>query len=72
MNMLIIRLCFRKLLPGAAGEATTMSMTLRVGPMTSNTRIDLKVPYAEKDQAKGHGAQWDLGKQTCYGPPAPI
>ncbi len=58
--------------PGAAWEAITMSMTLRVGPMTSNTRIDLRVPYAEKDQAKVHGAQWDLGKQTCYGPPAPI
>ena len=28
--------------------------------MTTNTRIDLKVPYAEKDQAKVHGAQWDL------------
>ena len=23
--------------------------------MTTNTRIDLKVPYAEKDQAKVHG-----------------
>jgi hypothetical protein len=21
---------------------------------------------------KVHGAQWDLGKQTWYGPPAPI
>ena len=40
--------------------------------MTSNTRIDLKVPYAEKEQAKVHGACRDLGKQTCYGPPAPI
>ena len=49
-----------------------MSMTPRVGPMTSNTRIDLKVPYAEKNQAKVHGAQWDLGKQTWYGPPASI
>jgi Domain of unknown function (DUF5710) len=29
--------------------------------MTLKTRIDLKVPYAEKDQAKVHGAQWDTG-----------
>ena len=49
-----------------------MSMTLRIGPMTSNIRIDLKVPYAEKEQAKVHAPHRDLGKQTCYGPPAPI
>ena len=27
--------------------------------MTTNTRIDLKVPFVEKDQAKVHGARWD-------------
>ncbi len=32
--------------------------------MTTNTRIDLKVPYAEKDQAKVHGARWDRENQT--------
>ena len=47
-------------------EATSLSMTLRVGPMTSNTRIDLKVPYAEKNQAKVHGARWDSDSQTWY------
>jgi exodeoxyribonuclease VII large subunit len=37
--------------------------------MTTNTRIDLKVPYAEKDQAKVHGAQWDTQNRTWYAPP---
>jgi exodeoxyribonuclease VII large subunit len=36
--------------------------------MTTNTRIDLKVPYSEKDQAKGHGAQWDTTNRTWYAP----
>ena len=36
--------------------------------MTTNTRIDLKVPYAEKDQAKIHGAQWDTENRTWYAP----
>ena len=37
--------------------------------MTSNTRIDLKVPFVEKDQAKVHGARWDRENQTWYAPP---
>jgi len=37
--------------------------------MTLKTRIDLKVPYAEKDQAKVHGARWDRENQTWYSPP---
>ena len=37
--------------------------------MTTNTRIDLKVPYAEKDQAKVHGARWDRENQTWYASP---
>ena len=37
--------------------------------MTTNTRIDLKVPYAEKDQAKVHGAEWDTENRTWYAPP---
>jgi exodeoxyribonuclease VII large subunit len=37
--------------------------------MICNSRIDLKVPYAEKNQAKVHGARWDLDKQTWYAPP---
>jgi exodeoxyribonuclease VII large subunit len=36
--------------------------------MTTNTRIDLKVPYSEKDQAKVHGAQWDTANRTWYAP----
>ena len=37
--------------------------------MTANTRIDLRVPDAEKDQAKVHGAQWDRENRTWYAPP---
>jgi exodeoxyribonuclease VII large subunit len=37
--------------------------------MTCNTRIDLRVPYAEKNQAKVHGAQWDAENLTWYAPP---
>ncbi len=37
--------------------------------MTTNTRIDLRVPYAEKNQAKVHGAQWDAENRTWYAPP---
>ena len=37
--------------------------------MTANTRIDLKVPFVEKDQAKVHGARWDRENQTWYAPP---
>ena len=37
--------------------------------MTLTTRIDLKVPYAEKDQAKVHGARWDRENQTWYASP---
>jgi exodeoxyribonuclease VII large subunit len=37
--------------------------------MTNNTRIDLKVPYSEKDQAKVHGAQWDTANRIWYAPP---
>ena len=37
--------------------------------MTCNTRIDLKVPYVEKDQAKVHGARWDRENQTWYASP---
>ncbi len=37
--------------------------------MTTNTRMDLRVPYAEKEQAKVHGAQWDAENRTWYAPP---
>lgn len=29
-------------------------------------RVDLKVPYAEKEQAKKHGARWDVARKTWY------
>jgi exodeoxyribonuclease VII large subunit len=37
--------------------------------MTNATRVDLKVPFAEKDQAKVQGARWDQANQTWYAPP---
>jgi exodeoxyribonuclease VII large subunit len=37
--------------------------------MTSPTRIDLRVPYAQKEEAKAFGARWDQGNQTWYAPP---
>jgi exodeoxyribonuclease VII large subunit len=36
--------------------------------MTTTTRVDLRVPYAEKDQAKVQGARWDQVNQTWYAP----
>lgn len=29
-------------------------------------RVDLEVPYSEKDQAKALGARWDPGRRTWY------
>lgn len=29
-------------------------------------RVDLKVPYKQKDEAKAKGARWDPGKQVWY------
>ncbi len=29
-------------------------------------RIDLKVPFAEKDSAKALGARWDAAKKNWY------
>jgi exodeoxyribonuclease VII large subunit len=37
--------------------------------MTSMNRVDLKVPFAEKDLAKFQGARWDQANQTWYAPP---
>ncbi len=34
------------------GIKTDSGNDFRVGPMTTNTRVDLKVPYAENDQTK--------------------
>jgi exodeoxyribonuclease VII large subunit len=37
--------------------------------MTSPTRIDLRVPYSEKDDAKALGAWFDRDTRTWYAPP---
>lgn len=37
--------------------------------MISDTRINLNVPFVEKDQAKARGARWDRDNQTWYAPP---
>jgi exodeoxyribonuclease VII large subunit len=36
--------------------------------MTSTSRVDLTVPYVEKDAAKALGARWDRAQQTWYVP----
>lgn len=35
---------------------------------TSDMRVNLAVPYAEKDQAKAAGARWDKAAKTWYAP----
>jgi exodeoxyribonuclease VII large subunit len=37
--------------------------------MTSTTRIDLTVPYVEKEDAKAFGARWDSQRKIWYAPP---
>jgi exodeoxyribonuclease VII large subunit len=37
--------------------------------MTLHSRIDLSVPFAEKEAAKAKGARWDRENQTWYAPP---
>jgi exodeoxyribonuclease VII large subunit len=37
--------------------------------MTSSTRIDLTVPYVEKEDAKAFGARWDSQRKIWYAPP---
>jgi exodeoxyribonuclease VII large subunit len=37
--------------------------------MTSANRVDLRVPYAQKEEAKAFGARWDRENQTWYAPP---
>ena len=37
-----------------------------MGADNSPMRIDLKVPYAEKDTAKALGARWDAAKKIWY------
>jgi exodeoxyribonuclease VII large subunit len=37
--------------------------------MTLHWRIDLTVPFAEKEDAKAKGARWDRESQTWYAPP---
>ncbi|AGA28215.1 exodeoxyribonuclease VII large subunit [Singulisphaera acidiphila] len=37
--------------------------------MTSNSRVDLRVPFVEKEDAKALGARWDSQKKLWYAPP---
>lgn len=36
---------------------------------TSNGRVDLRVPFPEKDEAKALGARWDPDRRTWFVPP---
>jgi hypothetical protein len=37
--------------------------------MITGDRIDLNVPFAEKDRAKAQGPRWDGARRTWYAPP---
>jgi exodeoxyribonuclease VII large subunit len=37
--------------------------------MTLTTRVDLVVPYVEKEDAKALGARWDVDRKVWYAPP---
>jgi len=37
-------------------------------PKSGGGKVFLKVPYAEKDEAKGLGARWDAAKRKWYVP----
>ena len=37
--------------------------------MITSSRVDLRVPYVEKNDAKKLGARWDPERQTWYVPP---
>src|SRR4051794_21421140 len=37
--------------------------------MTLTTRVDLAVPYVEKEDAKALGARWDTDRKVWYAPP---
>jgi hypothetical protein len=41
-------------------------MAARNPSLVSNMRLNLKVPFAEKDQAKKLGARWDAGRKVWY------
>jgi Domain of unknown function (DUF5710)/UvrD-like helicase C-terminal domain/AAA domain len=48
-------------------ESRKMSFLFDEG--VSNTRIDLRVPFEQKDQAKSAGARWDNAKKVWFIPP---
>jgi exodeoxyribonuclease VII large subunit len=52
--------------PGSQDVATPASLE---SGMITTSRVDLKVPYAEKNDAKKLGARWDPRQQTWYAPP---
>lgn len=41
-----------------------------LSPSPQRARIDLDVPFSEKDQAKGLGARWDPAARCWYVPPS--
>lgn len=54
----------------AAAIPETPAVTERETPMhTSEQRVNLAVPYAEKDSAKAAGARWDKAQKMWYAPP---
>ena len=54
---------------GRPRPTTDWSAAVGNRPVTVVTRIDLHVPFAQKDDAKALGARWDSSRRTWYAPP---
>jgi hypothetical protein len=40
--------------------------------MTSDTRVDLRASFAEKDAAQALSTRWEMVARTLYAPPGPV
>ena len=54
-----------KLYEKISGERTTATME-EVIDLTQSARVNLNVPYDNKDRAKAYGAKWDDVERTWY------
>jgi hypothetical protein len=53
----------------AADARATLPLIKHRGPMSLTTRVDLLVPYVEKEDAKALGARWDKDRKVWFAPP---
>ena len=54
---------WRRLAPGEVAAPQ------RTRPMPITVRVDLVVPYVEKEDAKALGARWDKDRKVWFAPP---